>query len=804
MAKKSKSNDKMAKINAIVKAVEKTYGEGSAFALGNNEPTQVPRFSSQCGVLDDAMGGGYPWGRIVEISGNESSGKCLTSDTYVYGENGLVTIDEMFVDSGKKATCVHKKENVSYGLIDETGNLQKTSCFTWNNRKRVRKIISKRGLEIESTDNHPIRVFDNGFVVWKKTSEIKVGDKILVQKGMMVDTGKELIDKDDAELIAMVLAESHHVNNVRIIFSNTDRSLIDSFKRIFSDKFSFSGFKEYEDKRREESVFSVHANIQNIVKDFQNRYGIVGHNSEGKSVPRCIRSSSLSVQKAFLRMFFICDGYNCGTRELEISSKSKGMLRQIQLMILNIGCFGYLSNKYIDGEKYGRLNVSGVDYDRFIDFIYDGEYDYSKLKKSDCSVETTHSIIPDSIIPSIIHEDCINPDRKLSKLVNDCKMKKCELTERRVREILSLASSYSFGPTAAMMLKYLALVLDRGWCFDVVESVEYCGDKPTFDVVIEPTHTFWSNGFVSHNTTMCLHAISEVQKKMPDDICAFIDSENSLDLSYSKALGVNTDELIVSQPETGEQSLNLVLDFMKMGVKLIVVDSVASLTPAVEVEGEIGKQTIGLQARMMSQSMRKMTSPIRRYGACVIFTNQIREKIGVMYGNPETTPGGRALKFYASVRLMLRRMKTIMEGSGVNKIPIGNTVSATVVKNKTAAPFKKCIFTISYGVGVDAVTDVAGQAVEKEVIEKSGAWFTIGEARFHGLSSVIDFLRSDDSTLELVREALKDPGAIDKLKGVVAPEESIDVIEDSVVVETITASDDEPSLDNDDTSVESV
>ena len=311
----------------------------------------------------------------------------------------------------------------------------------------------------------------------------------------------------------------------------------------------------------------------------------------------------------------------------------------------------------------------------------------------------------------------------------------------------------------------------------------------------------------SGKTTLCLHAIAEVQKRMSDDICAFIDSENSLDLSYAKRLGVNTNELIVSQPETGDQALNLVLDYMKMGVKLIIVDSVAALTPAAEVEGEIGKQTIGLQARLMSQSMRKMSFPIRRYDACVIFTNQIREKIGVQYGNPETTPGGRALKFYASIRLSLRRLKTITEGEGAKKISVGHTVSARVVKNKTSPPFRKCLFTISYGVGIDTVADLVDQAVDKEVIEKTGAWFSLGEDRFHGLASVKDYLRNaEESVRESVRKAiLGDEKAIKEVKAMNSDFEEKVVEPEEEIVDTIPASDDEPSLDDEkETSVESV
>ena len=230
-------------------------------------------------------------------------------------------------------------------------------------------------------------------------------------------------------------------------------------------------------------------------------------------------------------------------------------------------------------------------------------------------------------------------------------------------------------------------------------------------------------------TTLALHIVAEAQKN--NGYAAFVDVEHALDPEYSKALGVNTDDLLVSQPDTGEQALEITETLVRSGaLDVIVLDSVAALVPQAELDGEMGDTHVGLQARLMSQALRKLTGTVSRSNTCVIFINQIREKIGVMFGNPETTPGGRALKFYSSQRLEIRRVTTIKDG--VN--PVGNKVRVKVVKNKVAPPFKMAEFDIMYGVGISYIGDVLDLAVTADIVQKMGAWYSykdekIGQGR---------------------------------------------------------------------------
>ena len=243
----------------------------------------------------------------------------------------------------------------------------------------------------------------------------------------------------------------------------------------------------------------------------------------------------------------------------------------------------------------------------------------------------------------------------------------------------------------------------------------------------------------SGKTTLTLHCIAEEQKK--GGVCAFVDAEHALDPLYAKKLGIDLDELLISQPDTGEQALEIVDTLVRSGaVSMVVVDSVAALTPKSELEGDMGDSSVGVQARLMSQAMRKLTSSISRSNCMVIFINQIRMKIGVMFGSPETTSGGNALKFYASVRLDIRRIGAIKDRDEV----VGNATRVKVVKNKVAPPFKQVEFDIMYGEGISKMGELLDLGVKAGVVEKSGAWFSYGDERIgQGRENAKTFLREN-------------------------------------------------------------
>ena len=293
----------------------------------------------------------------------------------------------------------------------------------------------------------------------------------------------------------------------------------------------------------------------------------------------------------------------------------------------------------------------------------------------------------------------------------------------------------------------------------------------------------------SGKTTLTLHVVAEMQKI--GGTCAFIDAEHALDVTYAQKLGVNLSEILISQPDTGEQALEIVDALVRSGsVDLIVVDSVAALVPKAEIEGDMGASLPGLQARLMSQALRKLTSSISRSNCTVIFINQIRMKIGVMFGSPETTTGGNALKFYASVRLDIRRIGGIKKGDEI----LGNETRVKIVKNKVAPPFKEAIFDILYGEGISREGEVVDMAVEAGIIDKAGAWYSYGKDRIgQGRDNAREYLRQNPAVSVEIENLVRDKLGVKSraiMRATPAPVAEVKAAKKSVKEEEIPADDD--------------
>ena len=254
----------------------------------------------------------------------------------------------------------------------------------------------------------------------------------------------------------------------------------------------------------------------------------------------------------------------------------------------------------------------------------------------------------------------------------------------------------------------------------------------------------------SGKTTLALHIVAEAQKRGGE--VAFIDAEHALDPGYARALGVDIDSMLISQPDTGEQGLEICEALVRSGaIDVVVVDSVAALTPRAEIEGDMGDSHVGLLARLMSQALRKLAGTVSRTNCIVVFINQLREKIGVMYGNPETTPGGRALKYFSSVRIDVRRIETLKVGGEM----IGNRTRAKIVKNKVAPPFKEAEFDIIYGEGISKIGEIVDLGVKLDLIDKAGAWYTYGDVRVQGRDSMKEYLREHPDVSDKIEAEIR-------------------------------------------------
>lgn len=321
-------------------------------------------------------------------------------------------------------------------------------------------------------------------------------------------------------------------------------------------------------------------------------------------------------------------------------------------------------------------------------------------------------------------------------------------------------------------MKALAATLDRLNKSYGKGTIMYMGDSSVADVEAIPTGSLgldialgvggFAKGRVveiygpesSGKTTLAIHAIAECQKR--NGMAAFIDAEHAFDRFYAQKLGVDTENLLIAQPDNGEQALEITENLIRSGaVDIVVVDSVAALVPRAEIEGEMGDSKMGLQARLMSQAMRKLTAAIGRSGTCCIFINQLREKIGVMFGNPETTTGGNALKFYASMRLDIRRSGAAIKDKDNNVV--GNHVKVKVVKNKLAPPFRIAEFDIMYGEGISKVGEIIDLAVDENIIQKSGAWYAYNDAKIaQGREAAKQFLRDNPEVALEIEQKVKD------------------------------------------------
>jgi len=319
-------------------------------------------------------------------------------------------------------------------------------------------------------------------------------------------------------------------------------------------------------------------------------------------------------------------------------------------------------------------------------------------------------------------------------------------------------------------LKALQLTIDKLEKDYGKGTIMKLGDNPVANIESIPTGSFgldlalgvggFPRGRVieiygpesSGKTTLAIHAIAEAQKS--GGIAAFIDAEHAFDISYAKRLGVDIKNLLISQPDNGEQALEIADNLIRSGaIDILVIDSVAALTPKSEIEGEMGDSKMGLHARLMSQALRKLTANISKTGCCCVFINQLREKIGVMFGNPETTTGGNALKFYASVRIDIRRVSQIKEGENI----VGNRTRVKVVKNKMAPPFKTVEFDIIYGEGISKVGEILDLAVDKNIIKKSGSWFSYGETKLgQGREAVRALLFDNVELLDELENKIKE------------------------------------------------
>jgi recombination protein RecA len=754
------SSDRDKALDTALANIDRQFGKGSVMRLGDDVRAPIEVIPTGSIALDIALGiGGLPRGRVVEIYGPESSGKCLTADTYVWSDHGLETVAELFARCGQQASCTSRVTDVSdrgIRLVNECGELESLAAVTHNNRKPVLRLTTRSGRAVTATHNHPLRVLnERGFVVWRKAGEIKPGDHLVSALfGAVEAASGDGLSEDEAVLLGYLVAEGSMKGRNAIRFPNWDPEVSAEYTALMEGLFGVT-VRHYDDDK-EHCVFDT-----KLRAIFADRYGQDYVNAAGKTVPHCVRVGGHKIQRAFLSALYEGDGWIDTSSTVGLGSASEQLVRDVQMLLNGLGIPATVSSSFnpIYERDYWTVTVNPSVTHRFL-----AEVGFrSERRRQQVEAHFVPSVRDPQFenVPHLapllrdLRDDC-GGDREFDRIAGDLFRADFELScsRQRLAKIVAWfdARRGRLSASSAAMVEHLRALSVAQVTYESVVTVEDAGVQPTFDVMLPETHSFLANGVLSHNTTVALHAIANAQKA--GGIAAFIDAEHALDPDYAQKLGVDTDGLLVSQPDTGEQALEIADMLIRSNaLDIIVIDSVAALVPRAEIEGEMGDSHVGLQARLMSQALRKLTGALHNSKTTAIFINQLREKIGVMFGSPETTSGGKALKFYASVRLDVRRIETLKDGQEA----VGNRVRVKVVKNKVSPPFRQAEMDLMFGTGISREGGLIDVGVEQGFVRKAGAWYTYeGDQLGQGKENARAFLRDNPDLADELEKRIKE------------------------------------------------
>ncbi|MBI2017467.1 recombinase RecA [Candidatus Daviesbacteria bacterium] len=757
--------------------IQKTYGTGSIMRLGERAEKMTTQVISTGSIaLDLALGvGGLPKGRIIEVYGPEAGGKCVSTDTIVFTEHGMLPIG-VFGDLFKPG---FQKKNLS---IYSEGGTATTSHFYNSGFKKTIKIKTAYGYELEATPNHRIRIIDKkGDYVFRRLDKLKEGDRVAIQRGQgyfgqgvnlsnfryilsRYNNGKEYdapltIDSQLAKLMGYLVGDgtctltglSKNTISITIADDEVAADFIEVCLNIFGEEPKVTLDKRSKNTKQ----FRIH-NAK--ARSFLAYCGLDYNSAADKHIPYSIMQSPKPVVTSFLSAIFETDGCFV-TNTIEYCSKSKVLVRQIQTVLLNFGIISRLKTRIVSDKEYFYLYIDG----RNDLEIFAQNIGFISIRKQNKLLSYTEKKV------SQYQSNCdtLPINRKIQQLMIDYRKGVGTTTREHwdvVYDYLPQTSGFSMltYPRLNKILKtfisaqtlaiyqHLKEIYSKNIFYDRIVRISP-SKSVVVDFTVPSTASFFGNGFINHNTSICLHVIAEAQKK--GGVAAFIDAEHALDPQRAQKIGVNLDDLLISQPDTGEQALEIAESLIRSGgIDVLVIDSVAALVPRAELEGEMGDAVMGMQARLMSQALRKLTGAVSNTNTIIIFTNQLRQKIGVMFGNPETTTGGLALKFYSSIRLDVRKIENIKSGDMV----VGSRHRVKVVKNKVAPPFRIAEFDMDEN-GIIHEGEILDVGIELGILTKSGAFLKWGENMLgQGRTAAIDYLKANKKEAEKLEKEIRE------------------------------------------------
>jgi len=733
--------------SGAIKNIKKNYGDEDLF-FGEKEIPKVPVMCSSGSLaLDEALViGGFPEGRVIEIAGNESCGKCLTSDTYIATEGGYKTIEEIFNENDLETFCVNKTTEKSYSLYNRYLDKENTTHFTHNGRHNVFELKTRTGNIIKGTANHPLLVMsENGNPIWKKVQDIKDGDYVVCQRNEFF--GGKQFDSDFMYGIGILLADGSFQED-RIQVTNDDKDIKNFIEFRISSILEIDNMRSYDNNNKGSKDY--HFSNKKKVQEFYEKYSIKEGVAKHKNIPKIFREGDYNSLKNLIQGYMDCESYCSSDRGIEVTSASYDLLFQLKLILSQFGIISFLSEKNVKGYEhndYWRLCVAGKDCITFIKKIgtrsekvkkrYD---DFISLKENQQS-QTNHDTVPNikhyiNDLYSILEDK----SKETCKMFGDYKgnNSKANITLERLNNLVSKVNEESF------IKDYFKYLIENNFYFDKVDSVEKKEGVPTFDFAMEKSHSFIANSIISHNTTVTLLNIAEIQND--DKLCAYIDGEQTFDPSYASKLGVNPKELTLYQTNVIEDALEVTLELINSSViSYVVMDSMNAFISRKEIEGEVGDAEMGRRAKLWSQTLPKLVKACKDNKCTLVIISQLREKIGISYGDNSKIGIGNSLKFNASVRIKVYKKDVSKDDKGI----IGQdavTIKANIFKNKVGVPYRIGEFRLLTGqldkdgnpqYGVDKKQEVIDYAVKYNLIDKAGSWYSYkGEKIGQGSSKV--------------------------------------------------------------------
>lgn len=709
----------MEAFDETVDRIREEYEDGDMMNLGAEGGLQAETISTGSIGLDKALQvGGVPKGRITEVYGKPGVGKCLAKDTFIDTDHGLETIEELYERNGVTPSCTNKiTENTNNtSVTNKNGNLEKVGEFVNNGKRKIYRVKTESGSEIKCTANHPFLVINKrGNWVWKKAINLDTKDYVVQQRGHE-NFGSKYIPKEKAYLIGVILADGHMADN-HIGITNDDPSVKNKIKKNGNNLLGCD-YNEYPNNKDGSVQFRFNCKDK-IWDNFYNKFVYSPGVAKDKGLSKYIRQLDKDSLKQVIKGYIDCESYiNSERNNLSISSASKELLQQLKLTLQKFGIISRLSSKDVKGYKqndYYRLHLPSKSANLYKNKI-GSESKRVKNKLSKITTSNNYDTIPN--INNLIKDlrDISETSREHNKLISKIVQGRREPTYNHLDKILNLDWNEN-----SVLLNRLRKIHRANYHYDRVKSVEEVGEEPTFDLHMPKTHSMVTNGIVTHNTTLALHILANAQKNS-DNPSVLIDAEHALDTNYAETIGLNTEQTYISQPNSGEKALSIVQMICEGGgADVIVVDSVAALTPEAELKGEMGESQVGVQARLMSQAMRKLRGVVRKRDTALIFINQMRANINTNnpFGPQSTTTGGKALRYYSTIRIKLWYAGKIEYRNN----EIGNTVGAEVAKNKLGPPHHKTEFDLIYGEGIDRNRELIDIGKDEGVIKIAGSWY---------------------------------------------------------------------------------